>query len=324
MNRPKLIELFNTKNTQNTFDIAINYEVIDKNAYSLTNGFKHKLSNSSDTAYREVLPEVGKFILTYVDSDAQLLLQEQEEYVFSLASSPLFKETNDFNENGRWSFVLVADALSELTEEQKKAIVSINWSLILDFDTFSEINGLADAFVKDRKLQPLKFNQMRPQNTKFNKFTTTPYWFFLNGISDSQATLVDETDFRKWGQKYGSKLNQAFENYHSVFDKPIKVVILSSSIKKVKKIIEALDQVYEDNVQFLILSSPASYIDIDEQCEIKKIPLSSTDFANCILANLSLFKNNKKTYSYMMPAKMEFWYQLNLIIIVIFKLSIKI
>jgi hypothetical protein len=303
MQRHQLIALLNNNNPQHIQIAAINYNLINTNARKLTNAFKHELSNSSYIAYRKVLPEVRKFIMAYVDPNAQLYLDSNEENTFSLAANTLFKETDDFNVNGRWSYVLVCDALSELAEEQKKALICINWSLVLDFDTFSEETGLASAFFNDRKLQSLKFDLLRPEHTDFNKFTPTPYWFFLNGLVDIPSSLVDESDMRKWGQKYGSKLNYAFQKYHSVFDKPIKVVILSTSIRKVKKIIEALDQVYEVNVQFLILSSPASYADIDEQCVVKQIPLSATEFANSILANLSLFGKQEQSFSCMMPSK---------------------
>jgi hypothetical protein len=303
MSRPQLIQLLNAQDPKHMQFTAVDFNLIDTNARRLTNAHKHELSNSSHIAYREVLPEIRKFILAYVNPNAQLDLDASQEYIFSLAASSLFKVTDDFNENGRWSYVLVCDAFSELTEEQKMAIAYIKWSMVLDFDINSEDNGFASAFFNDRKLQPLKFDLSRPEHTVFNKFTPTPYWFFLNGLADTPSTLVDELDIRKWGQKYGSKLNSAFQKYHMVFDKPIKVVILSSSIRKVKKLIEALDQVYEENVQFLILSSPASYADTDEQCVMKQIPLSATEFANSILANLSLFRNTTQTYSCMMPAK---------------------
>lgn len=302
MQRPQLIDMLGKQETSFK-DADIDYEVINKNASNITNSHKHELSNVRENAYQIVLPEVRKFILSYVDPEAQLELDSREGQPFSVDANTLFEETNYFNENGRWNYVFITDRLSDLTDRQRKALTHIKWSMVLDFDNASEINGLANAFQQEHNIQALKFDPLYPERTEFNGFSPTPYWFYLNGLVDLQSTIVDETDFRKWGQKYGSKLYQSFQRYHAVFEKPIKVVVLSCSIRKVKKVIEALDQVYEDDVQFLILSSPASYSDLGESYFIKPIQLSVVELANSILANSTMFKISKPNYSCMMPAK---------------------
>ncbi|AGA70736.1 hypothetical protein Desdi_3342 [Desulfitobacterium dichloroeliminans LMG P-21439] len=302
MQRPDLIEMLG-KQDPHLHNISIDYEIINRNAFSITNRHKHELSNTQENSFRLVLPEVKRFILAYVDPDAQLELDSSEGSAFSMEVNNLFEETDFFQGNGRWNYVLVTDALSDLTDSQKRAITHIKWAQVLDFDRASEQNGLAAAYHHEHKLQALKFDPHNPERTEFNCFSPTPYWFYLNGLVDLPATVVGEEDFRKWGQRYGSKLYLAFQRYHAVFEKPIKVVILSSSIRKVKKVIEALDQVYEENVQFLILSSPASYSEFGEPYVIKPLQLSAAELANSILANSSIFKILNSTYSCMMPAK---------------------
>lgn len=300
MNRPQLITIFKTLQPH-LRSTLIDFDVINANAKITTNAHKHSLSVASIKGYRAVLPEIKKFILEYVDHNAKLAMESITGEKASTATNDLFEKTNFFNAEGHWNYVLITDELSDLTDTQRKAITHIKWSLVLDFDPSSDTTGLANAFSKEHKLQPNRFNVSNPDRTDFNKNSPTPYWFYLNGVTDMPNTMVDDNNLRQWAQKYLSILPMTFARYHAEFEKSVRVIILSDSIEKVKDIIRVMDAIYEDRVEFFILTSPASYSDL--KYNITSIPLTASEFSNSIIAYGNLFKITPTDYSCMMPTK---------------------
>lgn len=298
--RYNLIKLHNSENPTPFYEDFINYDIIKKNAYHVTNAIKHTQDNVRKEKYCEVLPEIRKYLSVYVDSSANLIMDMPEASFSSVQATKLFSETDYFNANGRWAYVLLIDATSDLSEMQQKALTYITWSMVLDLDTNSSDSGLAAAYLSQCNIQPARFNPEHPERTQFNRFSTTPYWFYLNGINGLPTTLTNGS-IRSWNQQYASILYPAFRQYHSIFEKKIKVVVLSSDTERVSKIVEVLDSVYEDDVQFLLLSS--NHSSLVEKYSASSIPLTADEFARSILANKSFFNASNQAYTCMMPSK---------------------
>lgn len=298
MKRDDLIALQTSENPTPLYAVVIDYNIIQNNAYYVTNAKKHKQHNVSREKYCEALPEIRKYVSAYVDSTANLMVDMPEGDFTSVQASKLFSETNYFDSNGRWSYVLLIDAVSNLSEIQRRALTYIKWSMVLDLDPNSNENGLAAAFLNQFKIQAARFTPDHPDKTQFNRFSTVPYWFYLNGISGMPSTLTDGSA-RRWNQKYASILYPAFQQYHAIFEKRIKVVVISSDTDRVSKIAEALDSVYEDNVQFLLLSS--NHPSLMERYTALAIPLTADELARSILSNASFFNVSNQAYACMMP-----------------------
>lgn len=300
MSRDALIALQISENPTPLYAVVIDYTIIQRNAYSVTNAKKHKQYNVSKDKYCEVLPEIRKYISAYVDSTADLAMDMPEGNFTSVQASKLFSETNYFDSNGRWNHVLLIDTVSDLSETQRRALTCIKWSMILDLDPNSNENGLAAALLSQYKIQAARFIPDRPDRTQFNRFSTVPYWFYLNGINGLPSTLTNGSA-RRWNQKYASILYPAFQQYHATFEKRVKVVVLSSDTDRVSKIAESLDSVYEDDVQFLLLSS--NHPSLMERYATLAIPLTADELARSILSNASLFDASSQAYACMMPSR---------------------
>lgn len=300
MNRDALLTLHATEKPTPLYVTPIDYNIIRNNAYYVTNAKKHKQCNVSKDKYYEVLPEIRKYISTYVDSVTDLVVDNPEGDFTCVQAAKLFSETNYFNTNGLWNYVLLIDKVSDLSENQRKALTYIKWSIVLDLDSNSNENGLAAAFLNQYKIQAARFNPDHPDRTQFNRFSTVPYWFYLNGINGLPSTLTDGSA-RKWNQKYASILYPAFQQYHATFEKRIKVIVLSSDTDRVSKIAESLDSVYEDDVQFLLLS--ANHPSLDERYATVTLPLTADELARSILSNASFFNARSQAYECMMPSK---------------------
>ncbi len=300
MNRDSLICLQAAENPSPFHAVIIDYNIIRNNAYYVTNAKKHKQYNVVKDKYCEALPEIRKYISAYVDSSADLVMEIPEGGFISIQASKLFSETNYFDSTGKWNYVLLTDAVSDLPETQRRALTYIKWSMVLDFDTNSNDNGLAAAFLSQYKIQAGRFVPEHPDKTQFNRFSMVPYWFYLNGINGLPATLTNGS-IRRWNQKYASILYTAFQRYHAAFERRIKVVILSNDTDRVSRVVEALDSVYEDDVQFLLLST--NHPTFSEKYTTLTIPLTVDEFARSILANKSFFNVDSQTHAYLMPSK---------------------
>lgn len=300
MNRDSLITLQAFENPSPLHAVIIDYNIIRNNAYYVTNAKKHKQYNVIKDKYCEVLPEIRKYISAYVDSLADLVMDMPEGGFTSMHASKLFSETNYFDSKGHWSYILLIDAVSDLSETQRRALTYIKWSMVLDFDSSSNDSGLAAAFLSQYKIQAARFNPEHPDKTQFNRFSTVPYWLYLNGINGLPATLTNGST-RSWNQKYASILYSTFQRYHATFEKRIKVVVLSSDTDRVSRIAEALDSVYEDDVQFLLLST--NHPALAKKYTTSTIPLTVDEFARSILANKSFFGSDSQAYACMMPSK---------------------
>lgn len=300
MNRDSLINLQTVENPLPIRSVIIDYNIIRNNAYFVTNAKKHKQHNVIKEKYCESLPEIRKYICAYVDSSADLVMDMPEGGFISTQASKLFTETNYFDSAGKWSYVLLIDAVSDLSETQRRALTYIKWSMVLDFDSNSNENGLAEAFLSQYKIQAARFAPEHPEKTQFNRFSMVPYWFYLNGINGLPATLTNGS-IRSWNQKYASILFTTFQRYHATFEKRVKVVILSNDTERVSRVVEALDSVYEDNVRFLLLST--NHPTLSDKYTTLTIPLTVDEFARSILANKSFFNSDSQTPAYMMPSK---------------------
>ncbi len=281
---------------------TISYNIISSNAYSVTNGKKHMQINVLKEAYEETLPHVRNYIRAYLDDSVELEAVNADDPPPSAQAISLFEETNYFDTNGSWSYVLLIDSVAALSESQRRALVQLKWAMVLDMDNRSDESGLCKAFRNLHKLQPSRFSLECPERTVFNKYSCTPYWFFLNGLEGLPESLPNPEDRRSWNQKYGKVLNATFEHYHKTFEKCIKVVILSSDTTKVKKIAEELDTVYAEKVRFLLLSqNHPNFLDIYP--ETKTFSMGIYEFARSLLCNGSLFGTSIQDYKCMMPDK---------------------
>ncbi|WP_372661257.1 hypothetical protein [Cohnella sp.] len=276
----------------------IDFDIIRTNVYNVNNSFKHNGKDVSAGKFEESLREIRKVILTYVDAQASLQAVNNNDYAASGSFYELFNKCRDFTSE-RFGYVLLVDRLQGLSYEQTKALLFINWSLVIDFDEYSDGEGLCACYSEENYIQPERFNLSNPEKTKMVPTIQTPYWFFANGVADRQETIADTE--RKWQQKYASKLFGTLKSYHSTFTKPIKVIVISEQVDRVLDIRKSLDAVYEDKIQCYILSKNAAYEEFKDYGDLT-FSLTYESFANGLLGYSSHFNKKIAGMDYQIPA----------------------
>lgn len=271
----------------------INFSTIKINRWGVNNGQKHIALPVDEIKYQESFNEIRKLLLTYVDSNAPIQVQQSTEF------NRLQEDLDYWKTNPKYNLCLIIDRSDEITEDDRQLITSIPWALVFDFDSNSNINGLANSFMKLKGFQPNQFDPLHPSNTKFNPMSTSPYWFFVNGRTDIASTLV--SDRRQWKQKYGTRMPNCIEHYHKVFSKPLRVIIINGVSDRIQVILDALDTCYEDQMKISILSTEPQYESLTEVYSdeiMKKYPMTLTEFCNGLRNYSSLLGLNRKKEGY--------------------------
>lgn len=275
----------------------IDFDIIRNNTKSVNNQNKHLGNNIEEARYKESYAEIRKFIIVYLDPNPPIQIMESPQY-FSL------QEACDYWRNdSRFNYCMIADKSASEIDVLRK-IMYIDWSLVFDFDPESEQNGLAKAYFAERNQQANIFNPESPDMTEINSVSEMPYWFYAGGLCDLPNTLVNNE--RQWRQKYGTKLTECLKKYHSAYSKPLKVIILGGPAKRVKKIVDELDSIYDENgIELYLLSSEVQYEEIREEYEniLNYYPLSIEEFSAGINNYASLFNKADTRSEYQIVSK---------------------
>lgn len=275
----------------------INFEIIKNNAKSVNNQNKHLGNDIDEEKYKESFSEIRKFIIVYLDPNPPIQIMESPQY------SSLQEACDYWKNDSRFNYCLISDKnVTEIDVLQR--IMYIDWSLVFDFDSDSEINGLAKAYSIEHHQQANRFNPENPIITEINSISEIPYWFYAGGLSDLPNSLVSNE--RQWRQKYGSKLTDCLKKYHASYSKPLKVIILGGPAKRVKDIVDALDSVYDENgIELYLLSAEVQYEDIREEYEdiMNYYPLSVEEFSSGINNYASLFNKEDEISDYQIVSK---------------------
>lgn len=263
----------------------INFDLIKRNTKLIYNDNKHIGNDVNVSNFKESYAEIRKFLLTYIDPNPPIQIIQSPEYM------NLQEACNFWDENYGYNYCLICDKIN-LNDPERRKLLYIKWSLIIDFDIHTGEDGLLKSYINEYRRQPNFFNVSNPKNTTFNSVSTLPYWFHINGISDIPESLV-ESD-RRWNQKYGACLNECLCKYKKVFTKPLKVIIISGDAQKIDKILTCFDAIYEDNLRLYLLSQEVQYEDLIRiyheilQC----FPMSEYDFSQGINNFALLFNKN--------------------------------
>lgn len=275
----KQMDLYADPEIQNS---NIDFELIKRNIKPVYNDNKHIGNDVDVNMFRESYSEIRKFLLTYIDSNPSIQIIQSPEYMN-------LQEACDFWETTKYNYCLICDKIN-LNDMDRRRLLYIKWSLIIDFDINTGEDGLLKSYINEYGIQPDTFDISNPRKTVFNASSKAPYWFHINGVKDVSESLV-ESD-RKWNQKYGVCVSECLCKYREVFSKPLKVIILSGDAKRIDKILMSFDAIYEDSLRVYLLSQEVQYEDIAEVYKevLQKFSVSEFELSQGVNNFSSLFR----------------------------------
>lgn len=290
-----LLEEFkiNSKPTYNSF--GINTGVIEENARTVSNLPKHNSNVPDPNAYRKVVSELRKIIINYLDNSAELDLIDNSIFGEGNSWYELSEYTSDFSDI--YSYVLVINRRDNINYD---GLFSIKWSLILDFDPSTDTNGAARIYEDLSNISPWKRMLNKIESKREITNSNKPYWIFANGIIDEKDT-IESID--KWKNRSGKYLTDLLEKFHESYTKNVKVFMVPiGNEKATEKITDSFTDVYDDDVDFFMLSADSEYTNIDLE-NFKIINLKFEQFCDNLKMAFSKESIDNKNFHYLIPAE---------------------
>lgn len=270
---------------------------IKANRWGVNNGQKHIALNVDPIKYQESFREIRSIILKYIDPNAPIQVQQSPEY------GKLQQANGFWKRNPRYDIALVINNIESLSTEELELLATIPWRIVFDFNEDSIVNGLLKTYESLFGYQPNFFNPVKPSHTSFDSMAESPYWFLLNGRSDLPSTLAK--DRRKWRQKYKYELSPALKEYHKVFPKQLRVVVVDGECYKVCELLMAIDTCYEDDYRISFLPDDTQFEDFCDEYKdyLTKYPMDVKEFVSGLNNFSSLLGLKKEKTGYNIVGK---------------------
>ncbi len=192
---------------------------------------------------------------------------------------PFLEACNGFSDE-RLYFLLVGPQEDPVGQE-KKALGSVNWSLVLDFDPNTEVNGLYKGLKENIQSRRALHLRTSEDHLPINPIRAT-YWYAARGLIGREETLLSDDSWLHWNRKYSIPLQKLFtEVAKSSEERSITIVILWDHPNYIRKICELMDQVFGDRVDFIFATPvPESLQQISEIYNCKRFHLHINQVAS--------------------------------------------
>lgn len=243
--------------------------------YDIANSQRHSDPSVSD----DDLPRLITYVITcylYVASKYAKKLSKElihQPDNTTVSNWGIFKQyCGNFQKNQ--AYFLITDKLN-LSKGQLSYFANIKWDFVFDFDIKSEDNGLVDA-INAMGYFPQAIHQIIHTSDDRGKVTATfpsntTFWYFIQGNAGRQKSLVQSTKIVDWRTMYGrytqDLMIKYYENNYSRSHNPIKVIIISKDIERIKDIVYAVKGMNQNlNIEFIFANEDNTQIQalIDE------------------------------------------------------------
>lgn len=269
-----------------------------KSAHNLGNHFKrfYTCRNEEGHFFRdagivEILANIESILVTYLyftSLYADVLKQKtihQTDTTLVSSWNILKQYCGNFVKNQ--TYFLITDKF-DLTIEQLSSFANIKWNFIFDMDVNSDTNGLYKAISTNNL--PFNINQITHTSDDRGKINAifpdnTLFWYYVQGVSSSQKSLLSTQRIADWRSMYGRYTQDLMRDYYakkySLLLTPIKVIILSKDVDKIREIIYAIKGMDSNlpSIDFIFANDDNScLIDLKNEISGKEISLSMASF----------------------------------------------
>lgn len=186
----------------------------------------------------DIFPSINNLLQNYC-SDSETIMQYgviTENYLLS-SIGELFASRNY---SAYANYVLLIEKTSDLNDDERKSLLSIPWSMVVDFDQDSQNNGLYKYY--DESKSRFILNPAATDNYNFDILYDT-YWCFPYGTCFEPSYLV--TNDQRWRKSKDNFRNIIIKYYKRNTAPQLLLVLTKSNTDKTKDIIDAYFDVYQ-------------------------------------------------------------------------------
>lgn len=254
----------------------------------------------------KVVEQIEKVIINYIDLKA-ILLELPKAFDTELQADINWSEFYDACDNfdKYKNYVLLIGPTEGFATDKLKYLGLLEWSLILDFNSSTEKEGLYKYASEEIKYRKKVHLLTCDDPFSFSPFYST-YWLAANGLEGRSSTITN--GFKEWSKKYNAFLNKFINNYIQTFgDKPIDVVILWDESLFVHKVCEMLYNASGEKVRFIYATPDTTkIIGVNAVYEGTIVEISIPKISDGILRIRNLFNAGRLKDSITLPSKEEY------------------
>jgi hypothetical protein len=267
-----------------------------KLVYNLANAERHSDPEIFDDELPGLITQVISCYLFLAAKYSSKLSAEliHEPDILKYSNWNIFKQyMGNFSKNQ--TYFLITDAL-HVDKEKLSSLGNVKWDFIFDLDINSVNDGLYAA-IQSSGTFPRVINQIIHSEDDRGRITAifpdnTTFWYFVQGTKAQQKSLVRTNLQSDWRLMYGRYTQDLMREYYakkySFSLNPIKTVVLSKDVDKVKEIIYAVKGMDArlQNMDFIFAS--------DDNSKMKSL-ISEIAGIDAVLPTLQLFDGMRET-----------------------------
>lgn len=240
-------------------------------AYDIANSQRHSDPSVSEDDLPKLITQVIICYLYVASKYAKKLGKEliHKPDTTTVSTLGIFKQyCGNFQKNQ--AYFLVLDKLND-GKERLAYFANIKWDFIFDFDVNSEQSGLIDA-INSVSYFPQAIHQIIHTSDDKGKITATfpnntTFWYFVQGNAGRQKSLVQSAKIVDWRTMYGrytqNLMIEYYENNYSRSHNPIKVIIVSKDIERIRDIVYAIKGMNSNlNIEFIFANEDNSQLQV--------------------------------------------------------------
>lgn len=302
---PPKVNLFEESVTPSPKEIGIDIKIITDLKNTVRNLPEHSGFTPHFNSLIKVVQETGKIILNYIDPSA--ILQEipsDENTLIPIDEnwSEFYSLCDSFERSK--NYILLIGPTFGFDKNKLTCLGLLDWSLIIDFDPDSEIDGLYN-FAKKGIESKRKCHLLTCEDRiSFSPYNTT-YWLAANGLKGRTNTITP--NLAKWNNKNRGFLDNFFKYYFKSFgDKPSNVIILWDNEAYIQRICDIINYTSGSKSLFIYAVPDLTKLhNLIETYEGRKIEIDIPKISEGILRIRNYFNSELFNDSYLLPSKDE-------------------
>lgn len=202
-----------------------NLQLILKESDDGNNDIKHDAEVPDPKKLLPALLEMKKFFSEYILKETDYPDLTISAYEKDSAFLNIRTACNNFSD--LYSYVFVSGVGEGYSDEDAATLFSINWDLMIDFDPYSQSQGLYEQYVLLNRHGVASTKLLdATETTSFYRSIEEAHWLFANGIDRKDGSIC--TTRRDWGRNHGRHLGAMLQNFKSTYIKPIRMFISES------------------------------------------------------------------------------------------------
>lgn len=269
------------KDTLDNIEPTVDFNFLKSQKFKLINGAKHQGKEADFSVYGKYETEVLKFILQYLDAEADL----KDELYFNQSQFDMLQQFYSACEKFRRDerrFILLSDKIDESNMFYRN-IGRVRWDVIVDFNGKSMEEGLCFyAYNDNTPSHILKSSDMLTDDS-IPTFSDSPIVYFADGFRSEPACRT----FKDWNKTKYQRVDTFISKYTKItYAQEIIVVSIMKDKIRLNAMIEIIER-HLDNVRFVVANDKdnalADFCENNEYNEdIEHVGISMSQIDSCL------------------------------------------